>query len=145
MSDSDLLETGRRIWCLKRAIGNLCGATRTDDRVPERIITPHEEGEGSDLLKALNPLIRVNAIIAAKIKNERLRASRKGREKRNSSTVEFDRMLEEYYRARRIDENGCPEESLLEELGLEELLEPLRELEPGLWRPDGTTEVIHAR
>lgn len=144
LSDSDLLETGRRIWCLKRAIGNLCGATRTDDRVPERIITPHEEGEGSDLLKALNPLIRVNAIIAAKIKNERLRASRKGREKRNSSTVEFDRMLEEYYRARRIDENGCPEESLLEELGLEELLEPLRELEPGLWRPGGTTEVIHA-
>jgi aldehyde:ferredoxin oxidoreductase len=41
-------------------------------------------------------------------------------------------MLEEYYRARRIDENGWPEESLLQELGLEELLEPVRELEPGL-------------
>lgn len=169
LSDNDLLETGKRIWCLKRVIGSLCGTTRTDDRVPERIITPHEEGEGSDLLKALNPLIRVNAIIAAKIKNERLlryyldlnsrvlipnsnktirvvgrllalpeffgHASGKGREKRAGGTVDFDRMLEEYYSARRIDENGCPEESVLEELGLEELLEPVRELEPGLRAP----------
>jgi len=164
LSDAELLETGKRIWCLKRAIGNLCGATRTDDRVPARIITPHIEGEGSDLLRALNPLIRVNSMIAAKIKNERLlryyldlntkvliprsnmtirvvgwllaplelpgRASRKGREKRKSGTVEFDRMLEEYYRARRIDENGCPEEGLLKELGLEEVTTAL--LEPGL-------------
>ncbi len=155
LNDSDLLEIGKRVWCLKRAIGNLCGATRSDDRVPKRIITPHEEGEGSDLLKALNPLIRVNAMIAAKIKNERLlryyldlnsrvlipranktirvvgwllatlelpgRASGKGREKRKSGTVDFNKMLEEYYRVRRIDENGFPERELLTELGLAEV------------------------
>ena len=72
LNNEDLLEIGERIWYLKRAIGNLCGATKADDRVPARIVTPHEEGEGSDLLRALNPLIRVNAIVADRLKNEKL-------------------------------------------------------------------------
>ncbi len=155
LSDADLLETGKRIWCLKRAIGNLCGATREDDRVPSRIVRPHEEGEGSDLLRALNPLIRVNAIIADRLKNERLLklyrdlnskvliprsnktirivgkliapfGSRRGArgadpEESKRSNVDFDAMLEEYYRARRIDSRGFPEQRLLDELGLDEV------------------------
>ncbi len=156
LSESDLLETGKRIWCLKRVVGGLCGATRDDDLVPARIVSPHEEGEGSDLLKALNPLIRVNSFVASRLKNEKLlryyldlntrvliprskktirmvgwllaplelfeRVSRKGREERERATVGFDRMLEEFYRARCIGEDGFPEQSVLEELDLQELL-----------------------
>ncbi len=54
----DLLEMGNRIWYLKRALCNLCGVTRADDRVPRRIVEPHLEGEAVFLLPALNPMIR---------------------------------------------------------------------------------------
>ncbi len=154
VSDTELLETGRRIWCLKRAIGNLCGVTREDDRLPMRIIRPHAEGEGSDLLRALNPLIRVNARIAARLRSERLlryyldlnskvliphsnrtigivgkllspldigRRLGSHRQERKRSRVDFDTMLEEYYRARRLDERGRPDRQLLDELGLQDV------------------------
>jgi aldehyde:ferredoxin oxidoreductase len=72
LSTQDLLEIGDRIWYMKRAIGNLCGIGRADDRVPARIIEPHLEGSASDLLRALNPLIRVNNGLMAMIKGEKL-------------------------------------------------------------------------
>ncbi len=67
----ELLETGNRIWYLKRAIGNLCGLGREDDLLPQRIITPHMEGTASDLLRVLNPLIRVNNRITGWIKSDK--------------------------------------------------------------------------
>ena len=72
LSTRDLLEIGDRIWYTKRAIGNLCGLDRTDDRVPARIIEPHLEGKASDLLRALNPLVRANNRLLGMIKNEKL-------------------------------------------------------------------------
>ncbi len=51
----DLAATGDRIWYLKRALGNLMGATREDDRVPRRILEPHIEGETSRLHLAVYP------------------------------------------------------------------------------------------
>jgi aldehyde:ferredoxin oxidoreductase len=68
----DLLETGRRIWCLKRAIGNLCGMTAADDQLPERMISPHLEGTTSDLLNVARILVRVNTRICAMLTNEKL-------------------------------------------------------------------------
>ena len=43
------LESGRRAWFLKRALNNLMGVTRDDDRLPKRILLPLLEGgaEGS--------------------------------------------------------------------------------------------------
>jgi aldehyde:ferredoxin oxidoreductase len=66
------METGNRIWYLKRALGNLCGTTREDDRVPRRIIEPHPDGEASYLLGALNPLIRSTNRLVGRIRSERL-------------------------------------------------------------------------
>jgi len=68
----ELMETGNRIWYLKRALGNLCGTTREDDRVPRRIIEPHPDGEASYLLGALNPLIRSTNRLVGRIRSERL-------------------------------------------------------------------------
>ncbi len=51
----ELAKVGDRIWYLKRAIGNLCGATREDDRLPRRILEPHPEGVTSSLHLALYP------------------------------------------------------------------------------------------
>ena len=36
-----MIDTAHRIWYIKRAFANLCGATRDDDQVPKRIIEPH--------------------------------------------------------------------------------------------------------
>jgi aldehyde:ferredoxin oxidoreductase len=155
LSNEDLLEIGDRIWYLKRALGNLCGVTRHDDRVPRRIIEPHLEGTASDLLQALNPLIRVNNKLMGMIKNEKLLEYvklfnakvvlrntfrtvnlagklfpsrwRTGRMRRgeieeiSDRYVDFDFMLDEYYRLRRIDERGRPQREALIRLGLDEV------------------------
>ena len=162
LSNEDLLQTGNRIWYLKRALGNLCGVTRQDDRIPRRIIEPHLEGTASDLLRALNPLVRVNNKFMAMIKSEKIldyvklfnakvvlrntfrtvnlvgklfpsrrrspnRRLRKGEiEEVSARYVDFDYMLDEYYRLRRIDESGRPQRAALEEVGL-----------------DGVSEVLH--
>ncbi len=68
----ELMETGNRIWYLKRALGNLCGSTREDDRVPRRIIEPHLEGEAAYLLGALNPLLRSTNRLLGRMKNEKV-------------------------------------------------------------------------
>jgi aldehyde:ferredoxin oxidoreductase len=54
-SVEDLGMLGDRIWYIKRAIGNLCGATREDDRVPQRLLGPHPEGITSNLGYATYP------------------------------------------------------------------------------------------
>ncbi len=160
LTNEDLLEIGDRIWYLKRALGNLCGINRRDDRIPRRIIEPHLEGTASELLRALNPLIRVNNRFMAMIKNEKLleyvrlfnakvvlrntfrtvnlagklfpsrwrtgRRLRKGEiEEISGRYVDFDYMLDEYYRLRKIDERGRPEREALERLGLEAVSEAL--------------------
>jgi aldehyde:ferredoxin oxidoreductase len=54
-SAGELVDTGHRIWYIKRAIGNLCGATREEDRVPRRILEPHLEGTTSSLTSMIYP------------------------------------------------------------------------------------------
>lgn len=51
----ELAKAGDRIWYIKRALGNLCGATREDDRLPRRILEPHPEGVTSSLHLAVYP------------------------------------------------------------------------------------------
>ncbi len=155
----EMLETGNRVWYLKRAISNLCGMGRADDEVPRRIVEPHLEGKSSDLLGALNPVLRANNRFMAMIKNERLLAyvklfnarvvlrntfrtvtlagklvpsGRRARERRGkeagfpgSGYVDIAFMLDEYYRLRRIDEEGRPEAAVLEGLGLQDIAREL--------------------
>ncbi|MDD5224916.1 MAG: aldehyde ferredoxin oxidoreductase family protein [bacterium] len=71
-TNEELLRIGDRTWYLKRAIGNLCGATREDDQVPARIIAPYLEGRAGGLLKVVNLLINLDKLILPKIKSERL-------------------------------------------------------------------------
>ena len=40
----ELMETGRRVWYLKRGFSNLFGATASEDRLPARLMTPMREG-----------------------------------------------------------------------------------------------------
>jgi len=54
-SVDELARAGDRIWYIKRAIGNLCGATRDDDQLPKRILDPHLEGVTSSLHSAVYP------------------------------------------------------------------------------------------
>lgn len=51
----ELAKAGDRIWFIKRAIGNLCGATREEDRVPKRILEPHLEGTSANMMSLLVP------------------------------------------------------------------------------------------
>ncbi len=51
----ELCRVGDRIWYIKRALGNLMGATREHDRLPARILEPHPEGSTSGLLTAVYP------------------------------------------------------------------------------------------
>jgi aldehyde:ferredoxin oxidoreductase len=54
-SVQELASIGDRIWYIKRAIGNLCGMTREDDRIPRRLLEPHLEGVTSNLGYATYP------------------------------------------------------------------------------------------
>lgn len=40
----DMMKIGERIWYLKRGINNILGIKRQDDRLPEKILTPTNEG-----------------------------------------------------------------------------------------------------
>jgi aldehyde:ferredoxin oxidoreductase len=155
-TNEELLEVGQRIWYLKRAIGNLCGMTREDDQVPQRIINPHLEGTASDAVKALYRIMSLDSKVAKRIRGERavkyyklmldkllipniyriltfiarlmsLGGGKKRRfmrayvEETVRRRVDFDQMLDEYYRLRRIDERGYPERDALNELGLNDV------------------------
>jgi aldehyde:ferredoxin oxidoreductase len=54
-SAEELARIGDRIWYIKRALGNLMGATRDHDRLPKRILEPHPEGVTSSLHSAVYP------------------------------------------------------------------------------------------
>jgi len=71
-TNKELLHIGNRTWYLKRAIGNLCGATRKDDQLPVRIIEPYLEGRSEGLLKVVNFLIKMDQLLLPKEKSDRL-------------------------------------------------------------------------
>lgn len=54
-SVDELARLGDRIWYIKRALGNLMGATRDEDQLPKRILEPHPEGTTSSLHSAVYP------------------------------------------------------------------------------------------
>lgn len=54
-SIDELARVGDRIWYIKRALGNLMGATRDDDQLPPRMLEPHLEGATSSLHSAVYP------------------------------------------------------------------------------------------
>ena len=146
----ELTKVGERIWYIKRALGNLCGATREDDRVPRRILEPHIEGDTSNLTTILYPMnmtMGPTGRLLAKIGSEKLMNNvRKvenkflfpnlykvmkttgklfglsGNKKRK---VPFDEMIEEYYRLRDIDDKGRPSRERLESLGLGDVADTL--------------------
>ncbi|MBN2167598.1 MAG: aldehyde ferredoxin oxidoreductase family protein [Actinobacteria bacterium] len=68
---NELATVGDRLWYLKRSIGNLCGATREDDRVPERILSPHPEGTTSILTPVIFAAMRMMAPLQ-NIRNEKI-------------------------------------------------------------------------
>ncbi len=68
----ELARVGDRIWYIKRAIGNLCGATREDDRLPRRILEPHLEGVTSSLHLAVFPQF-MSMVPMGKLRVERVK------------------------------------------------------------------------
>ncbi|MDI7251610.1 aldehyde ferredoxin oxidoreductase family protein [Candidatus Solincola sp.] len=68
----ELAKVGDRIWYIKRAIGNLCGATREDDRLPRRILEPHPEGITSNLHLAVFPQF-MSMVPMGKLRMERVK------------------------------------------------------------------------
>jgi aldehyde:ferredoxin oxidoreductase len=68
----ELAQVGDRIWYIKRAIDNLCGITREDDRLPRRIVEPHVEGTTSYLTMAAFPTM-MSMLPMGKLRVERLR------------------------------------------------------------------------
>ncbi len=53
----ELMETGDRIWLLKRGINNLLGATRADDYLPVKLLTPVEDGAAAGMVPDLEPML----------------------------------------------------------------------------------------
>lgn len=53
-----VLETGERIWLLKRALGYLCGARAADDRLPPRLLEPLAEGGAAGSVPDMELLLK---------------------------------------------------------------------------------------
>ncbi len=155
----ELMDVGNRAWYVKRAIGNLCGATKADDVVPERILTPHLEGYTSNLAKILNPMLAMTTRF--KIRNQKIADMNKDMTRKfllpnlfrvlttlgklmpwiggtdlkkadlselQSRFVDFDYMIEDYYKLRGLDEKGFPRRARLEPLGLKDVADALEKL-----------------
>ncbi len=73
----ELARVGDRIWFMKRAIDNLCGITREDDRLPRRIVEPHPEGTTSYLTMAAFPTM-MSMLPMGKLRAEKVRDSLAG-------------------------------------------------------------------
>ena len=54
----ELLSCGERTWLLKRGLGNMMGASREDDRLPKRILTPVGEGAAAGSVPDVEKLLR---------------------------------------------------------------------------------------
>jgi aldehyde:ferredoxin oxidoreductase len=68
----ELARVGDRIWLIKRAIDNLCGVTREDDRLPKRITEPHIEGTTSYLTMAAFPTM-MTMLPMGKLRTEKIK------------------------------------------------------------------------
>ena len=138
---------------------------RRDDRLPERILTPHLEGHATMLapllasmnrntMKVLNtPLGRIKLLrewliryteksaLPSMFKNLMLmgklspsvraglkRIQRRDVEELRRRTVNFDYMLDEYYRLRGLDREGAPKADRLQALGLGDVAKALQTL-----------------
>lgn len=146
-----LMKTGERIWYLKRGINNLCGVRKRDDDIPERLKNPYLEGTLPGLEKIVNLMMKMKPPKSPRIRkkandfiynilfpnmNKTVKilnslsffGKRKMRKNPYLVVPEFEKMLSEYYRLRRLKENGIPEEEKLLELGLNELKEELKKL-----------------
>ncbi len=161
----EFLRGADRSWYLKRALGSLMGMRRRDDRLPERILTPHLEGHATMLapllasmnrntMKVLNtPLGRIKLLrewliryteksaLPSMFKNLMLmgklspsvraglkRIQRRDVEELRRRTVNFDYMLDEYYRLRGLDREGAPKADRLQALGLGDVAKALQTL-----------------
>ncbi len=160
-STDELMDLGNRIWYLKRGIDNLCGITRDDDRVPERLLVPHIEGTTSNLSRVFYPIM--SAMTRHKTSNQRVADVMKkftdkvllpnifkilittgklmpwlgGRDRRMRGAeveelkhrfVDFDYMLNDFYRLRDLDDKGLPRRSRLEKLGLSDVADALEKV-----------------
>lgn len=160
-STDELMDLGNRIWYLKRGIDNLCGITRDDDRVPERLLVPHIEGTTSNLSRVFYPIM--SAMTRHKTSNQRVADVMKkftdkvllpnifkilittgklmpwlgGRDRRMRGAeveelkhrfVDFDYMLNDFYRLRDLDDRGLPRRSRLEKLGLSDVADALEKV-----------------
>ncbi len=52
-----LMEAGDRIWLLKRGINNLLGATRADDYLPKKFLTPVEDGAAAGMVPDIDAML----------------------------------------------------------------------------------------
>ena len=160
-STDELMDLGNRIWYLKRGIDNLCGITKDDDRVPERLLVPHIEGTTSNLSRVFYPIM--SAMTRHKTTNQRVADVMKkftdkvllpnifkilittgklmpwlgGRDRRMRGAeveelkhrfVDFDYMLNDFYRLRDLDDKGLPRRSRLEKLGLSDVADALEKV-----------------
>jgi aldehyde:ferredoxin oxidoreductase len=140
---AELGATGERGWQLQRAFANLCGLGAEDDKLPERILNPHPEGEPTGLdeiahritsfkppalpfLKDISSKViqRVLPIQKQLVQNlGRVMFTKKlGKEellKKGKPDLEY--MLREYYTIRELDRKGYPRARKLKSLQLEDV------------------------
>jgi aldehyde:ferredoxin oxidoreductase len=160
-STDEMMDLGNRIWYLKRGIDNLCGITRDDDRVPERLLVPHIEGTTSNLSRVFYPIM--SAMTRHQTSNQRVADVMKkftdkvllpnifkilitagklmpwlgARDRRMRGAeveelkhrfVDFDYMLNDFYRLRDLDDRGLPRRSRLDKLGLSDVADALEKV-----------------
>ncbi|MFA6451574.1 MAG: aldehyde ferredoxin oxidoreductase family protein [bacterium] len=53
----DMMAAGDRIWLLKRGINIMLGATNADDKLPQKFMTPVEDGAAAGMVPDLEPML----------------------------------------------------------------------------------------
>jgi aldehyde:ferredoxin oxidoreductase len=56
-SVQEMMAAGDRIWLLKRGINNLLGATRADDCLPKKLLTPLEDGAAAGMVPDIDTML----------------------------------------------------------------------------------------
>jgi aldehyde:ferredoxin oxidoreductase len=54
----ELMQCGERIWMLKKGLNNLMGITAADDRLPEHIMIPLQDGPAAGLVPDLKLMLK---------------------------------------------------------------------------------------